>query len=116
MALPWTGTTTLQAEPGALATGGQISPVANAPGSDVLAEIVRRYGTPTYAYDIARLRDQVVKLRSFLPPAVDILYSLKADASLGCCGGLADCVLGAEVAPAGELAIAQASGFSPGRI
>src|ERR1700733_14102129 len=75
---------------------------------EVLREIVRRYGTPTYAYDISRLRAQVAKLRAHFPPAVEILYSLKANASLGLCGVLAECGLGADVASAGELAIALA--------
>src|SRR5262249_40207374 len=90
-------------------------PATHAP-VDTLKEIVRRFGTPTYAYDIARIRAQVEKLRAFLPRAVEILYSLKANASLGLCGVLADCGLGADVASAGELAIALAAGFSPGRI
>jgi diaminopimelate decarboxylase len=83
---------------------------------DVLREIVRRYGTPTYAYDIGRMRIQVAKLRAHFPAAVEILYSLKANASLGLCGVLAECGLGADVASAGELAIALAAGFSPDRI
>jgi diaminopimelate decarboxylase len=83
---------------------------------DVLREIVRRYGTPTYAYDLSRIRSQVKKLRTHLPAAVEVLYSLKANASLGLCGVLAKGGLGADVASAGELAIALAAGFSPERI
>jgi len=82
----------------------------------VLREIVRRYGTPTYAYDINRIRAQVAKLRTHFPAAVEILYSLKANASLGLCGVLAECGLGADVASAGEMAIALAAGFSADRI
>ena len=41
-----------------------------------LLEIVRRYGTPTYAFDVERMCAQVVKLRSHLPAEVEILYSL----------------------------------------
>src|SRR5262245_10050174 len=81
-----------------------------------LSQVVRRYGTPTYAYDIGRIRAQVDKLRTHLPSAVEILYSLKANASLGLCGVLAKCGFGADVASAGELAIALAAGFSPNRI
>jgi diaminopimelate decarboxylase len=81
-----------------------------------LEEIVRRCGTPTYAYDISRIRAQAEKLRTFLPPAVEILYSLKANASLGLCDVLAECSLGADVASAGEIATALAAGFSPNRI
>src|SRR5262245_15641988 len=81
-----------------------------------LREIVRRCGTPTYAYDIGRVRTQVARLREALPPAVEILYSLKANASLGLCSILAREGLGADVASAGELLIALAAGFSPSRI
>src|SRR5437870_2932873 len=81
-----------------------------------LLEVVRRHGTPTYAYDLGRIRSQVAKLRAHLPPAVDVLYSLKANASLGLSGFLAGCGLGADVASAGELATAVAAGFDPARI
>src|SRR3989442_13540089 len=83
---------------------------------ELLREVVRHYGTPTYAYDLRRIRAQVAKLRQHLPPEVEILYSLKANASLGLCGVLAECGVGADVASAGELAIALAAGFVPERI
>src|SRR5262249_25511633 len=76
----------------------------------------RHYGTPTYAYDLDRVRAQVQNLRAHLPPAVEILYSLKANASLGLCGVLAGCGLGADVASAGELLTAREAGFPPSRI
>lgn len=81
-----------------------------------LLEIVRRYGTPTYAFDIRRLREQVEKLRTHLPADVEILYSLKANASLGICDVLRDCGIGADVASAGELATAVEAGFPSQRI
>jgi diaminopimelate decarboxylase len=83
---------------------------------ETLLQIARLYGTPTYAYDVARLRAQVNKLRTNLPEAVEILYSLKANASLGICSILAGCRLGVDVASAGELVTAQAAGFPPHRI
>src|SRR5262249_34212865 len=86
------------------------------PPVQTLLEIVRRHGTPTYAYDLTRIRAQVAKLRTHLPSAVDVFYSLKANASLGLCGELAGCGLGADVASAGGLATAAAAGFSPERI
>jgi diaminopimelate decarboxylase len=82
----------------------------------MLREVVRRYGTPTYAYDLGRIRAQVARLRACIPASVEILYSLKANASLGLCGVLADCGVGADVASAGELIIALAAGFAPERI
>jgi diaminopimelate decarboxylase len=83
---------------------------------EALLEIAHRYGTPAYAYDLDRLRSQVAKLGASLPPAVEILYSLKANASLGLCGFIAGCGLGADVASAGELLTAVEAGFPPDRI
>lgn len=81
-----------------------------------LVEIARRHGTPTYAFDIRRLRAQVDKLRAHLPASVDVLYSLKANASLGICDVLRRCGVGADVASAGELATAVEAGFAASRI
>ena len=83
---------------------------------ETLLEIARRHGTPTYAYDLARLRSQVAKLRVHLPDTVEVLYSLKANASLGLSGALATCGLGADVASTGELLTAVEAGFPPERI
>ncbi len=83
---------------------------------ETLREVVRRYGTPAYAYDVERIAAQVAKLRAHLPPAVEVLYSLKANASLGLCGVLADHGLGADVASAGELLTALEAGFAPARL
>lgn len=82
----------------------------------ILSEISNRYGTPTYAFDIRRLQSQVGKLREHLPPSVELLYSLKANASLGICDVLSQCGIGADVASAGELATALAAGFEGERI
>jgi diaminopimelate decarboxylase len=51
-----------------------------------------------------------------LPPAIEILYSLKANASLGLCGFIAGCGLGADVASAGELLTAVEADYPPDRI
>ncbi len=80
---------------------------------ETLIAIARQHGTPTYAYDLARIRSQVERLRSALPPEVGLLYSLKANPSLGICSFLADCGLGADVASAGELVTALEAGFDP---
>ncbi|MCH8043110.1 MAG: alanine racemase [Planctomycetes bacterium] len=81
-----------------------------------LQQISQRYGTPTYAFDIQRIRAQVEKLHRHLPSEVEMLYSLKANASLGICDVLADCGIGADVASAGEFATALEAGFGPERI
>src|SRR5262245_26752559 len=81
-----------------------------------LGRIVERYGTPTYAFDQRRLRAQAARLIAHLPGEIEILYSLKANASLGICDVLAQSGLGADVASAGELAIAVEAGFPPARM
>jgi diaminopimelate decarboxylase len=83
---------------------------------DILRRIVERYGTPTYAFDQRRLHAQAEKLRAHFPDEVEVLYSLKANASLGICDTFAACGLGADVASAGELAIAVEAGFPAARI
>ncbi|MDA1232143.1 MAG: alanine racemase [Planctomycetota bacterium] len=84
--------------------------------AETLREIARRYGTPTYAFDVRRMRAQVDHLRRFLPESVQVLYSLKANASLGLCEVYRDCGIGADVASAGELETAYAAGFDPENI
>jgi diaminopimelate decarboxylase len=86
------------------------------PSIETLRRIAERYGTPTYAYDVRGLRAQADKLRAALPAEIEILYSLKANASLGICDVFADYGLGADVASAGELATAVEAGFSADRI
>jgi diaminopimelate decarboxylase len=51
-----------------------------------------------------------------LPAEIDVIYSLKANASLGLSGFLAGYGFGADVASAGELATAVEAGFPPERI
>jgi diaminopimelate decarboxylase len=82
---------------------------------ETLLEVVRRHGTPAYAYDLRSIRTQIARLKSALPMA-EILYSLKANASLGLCGFIAGSGLGADVASAGELVTALEAGFPSSRI
>jgi diaminopimelate decarboxylase len=83
---------------------------------NTLLEIVRKFGTPTYAFDMQRMRSQVEKLQTRLPAEVELLYSLKANASLGICDLFQECGIGADVASAGELATAIEAGFPAERI
>ncbi len=83
---------------------------------EVLRSIAERYGTPVYAYDFEIVAGQVRRLAKLLPAEVDLLYSLKANPSLGVCQVLARSGLGADTASAGELAIAIQAGFETGRI
>ncbi len=79
--------------------------------ADSLLEIVRQFGTPTYAFDVRSMRQQAELLQTHLPSDVQILYSLKSNASLGICDLLRDCGVGADVSSAGELATAVEAGF-----
>ncbi len=84
--------------------------------ASALSEVVRQHGTPTYAFDVRRLRLQVDKLRSHLPDEVDVLYSLKSNASLGICDVLSQCGIGVDVASAGEFLTALAADFATDQI
>jgi len=83
---------------------------------DTLLQIARQYGTPAYAFDVQRLRTQANWLRTELPDAIEVFYSLKANASLGICNVFAGCGLGADVASAGELVTAVEAGFPASRL
>jgi len=82
--------------------------------SRTLVALAERYGTPLYAYDIGVLRRQVEKLRRHVP--CSLLYSLKANPSLGLSQLLASWGLGADIASSGELEVALAAGFDARRI
>lgn len=89
--------------------------IAEAP-RDALLQIARRHQTPTFAYDVGRVASQIARLKTSLPHEIDLLYSLKANPSLGLCGFIAGCGLGADVASAGELMVALKAGFASERI
>jgi diaminopimelate decarboxylase len=97
-------------------SNGSLHPSLDEATAETLREIARCYGTPVYAFDIRTMRAQVDRLRNQLPDNVQVLYSLKANASLGICEVFQDCGIGADVASAGELATAVAAGFNGERI
>jgi diaminopimelate decarboxylase len=108
-----------------MCSGAAVAPRPQEPGPPVhtaevpvatLRAVVGQHGTPTYAYDLQRIRAQVDRLREFLPRQVELFYSFKANPSLGLCGFLADCGLGADVASAAELVTAREAGFAPQRL
>jgi diaminopimelate decarboxylase len=78
----------------------------------VLRSVVARFGTPAYVYDLRELRSRVGRLREVLPAGVEVLYSVKANPSLGVCEVLAGCGVGAEVSSIGELVLAERAGFA----
>ena len=94
------------------------SPVVPVPEAtiDALRAVVDRFGTPTYAYDLRCIERQVRKLRSALPSAIELLYSLKANPSPAICALLSQRGLGADVASAAELLLAAQAGIPAGKI
>jgi diaminopimelate decarboxylase len=82
------------------------------PPIGLLRAIAARFGTPAYVYDLRELRSRVARLRTELPADVEVLYSVKANPSLGVCEVLAGCGLGAEVSSIGELLLAERAGFT----
>jgi diaminopimelate decarboxylase len=95
---------------------GLLSPIPTPLTLETLREVVRRHGTPTYAYDLGEIRARIAQLKAALPTTVEILYSLKANPSLGLCGFIAGEGFGADVASAGELVTALEAGFRPEHI
>jgi diaminopimelate decarboxylase len=83
---------------------------------EALGTVAREYGTPTYAYDIRRLRTHVGRLLAALPSEIQLLYSVKANPLLAICGLMADWGLGADVASAGELLVALKAGIRSDRV
>ena len=86
-------------------------------GGIALSELVRRIGrTPFYAYDRRLITERVALLRKHLPQDVHLHYAIKANPMPELVRHLAALVDGLDVASAGELRTALASGMNPGAI
>ena len=86
-------------------------------GGMPLTELARRIGrTPFYAYDRNLIKQRVELLRSHLPAEVHLHYAIKANPMPEVVRHLAALMDGLDVASAGELRIALASGMSAGAI
>src|SRR5687767_5811915 len=83
-------------------------------GGVALPELARRVGrTPFYAYDRRLIVERVEQLRTHLPRNVHIHYAIKANPLPEVVNLLAGLVDGLDIASAGELRIALASGMAP---
>jgi diaminopimelate decarboxylase len=83
-------------------------------GGIPLTELARRIGrTPFYAYDRSLITQRVELLRNHLPAEVHLHYAIKANPMPEVVRHLAALVDGLDVASAGELKIALASGMNP---
>jgi diaminopimelate decarboxylase len=81
--------------------------------SHALALAARRFGTPAYVYDLARLDADAARIRAAFPDPWLRLYSLKANGLPALAGRLARIGFGATAVSAGELALASRAGFGP---
>lgn len=83
-------------------------------GGMPLTELARKVGrTPFYAYDRKVMSDRVAELRRHLPRTVHLHYAIKANPMPEVVAHFAGLVDGLDVASAGELRVALASGADP---
>ncbi|NQX87750.1 MAG: pyridoxal-dependent decarboxylase, exosortase A system-associated [Halioglobus sp.] len=83
-------------------------------GGIPLTEVAQRIGkTPFYAYDREVMANKVHTLRKTLPDGIQLHYAMKANPMPAVVQHLADLTDGLDVASAGELRIALATGVSP---
>ncbi len=86
-------------------------------GGMSLSQLAQRVGmTPFYAYDRQLITDRVTLLRKYLPPEVQIRYSMKANPMPAVVQHLAAIVDGIDVASVGELRVALDTPILPGQI
>ena len=82
-----------------------------------LSQLAQRVGmTPFYAYDRQLITNRVALLRKYLPPEVQIRYSMKANPMPAVVQHLATLVDGIDVASAGELRVALDTPILPSQI
>lgn len=85
-------------------------------GRKASAWVAEAGGTPLFVYDRALIARRIAELRAALPKEVEIHYAIKANPMPALVDWIADKVDGLDVASAGELRIALASGMSPAEI
>jgi diaminopimelate decarboxylase len=86
-------------------------------GGEPVTEIAQRIGrTPFYVYARTAMNARVAALRAALPGALHLHYAVKANPMPAVVAHMATLVDGLDVASAGELQVAIASGTAPERI
>lgn len=79
-------------------------------------ELLERFGSPLFAYDLGRLERRAQELLGALPAGSTLFYSLKANPLPAIVLTLRRLGIGAEVSSPGELRVAQRAGFPGERI
>jgi diaminopimelate decarboxylase len=83
--------------------------------ADRLADLAAEHGTPLYAQDLDRVRQNCERLRDAFPDA-DVRYAVKAHTGRAVLGAVREAGLDAECASAGEVDRALAAGFGGDRL
>lgn len=80
-------------------------------GGVPMRELLRRFGSPLYAFDGAALRRRARAVGAAFGPQFALLWSVKANPSVALARILREAGCGAEIASLGELEVALAAGF-----
>lgn len=84
---------------------------------DTLAAIADQYGTPTYVYDLDRIKAQYQRFKTaFDWPGLKICYAMKANYNPDVLAALRDAGSGIDAVSPGDLAMAKACGFDAGDV
>lgn len=80
------------------------------------ADLAAAFGSPLYVFDAAVLRRRAARLHTAFGPAVELLWSVKANPSIAVTRCLREAGIGAEIASLGELHVAVAAGHPPSEL
>lgn len=79
-------------------------------------ELLERYGSPLYVYDLDEAERQARALFELLPSSAQILYSVKANPVPEVCAALRDTGCRVEIASLLELEVVKEAGYTPDQI
>jgi diaminopimelate decarboxylase len=79
-------------------------------------ELVERYGSPLYVYDLDKAESQAKALSELLPKSSQVLYSVKANPIPEVCAALRKAGCRVEIASLLELNVVREAGFAPEQI
>jgi diaminopimelate decarboxylase len=79
-------------------------------------ELIERYGSPLYVYDLDEAERQAKALFELLPKGAQVLYSVKANPIPELCAALRTAGCRVEIASPQELTVVREAGFAPDQI
>jgi diaminopimelate decarboxylase len=85
--------------------------------ASLLKTIAEKFGTPTYVYDLDRIKEQYRLIQAAFPwPALKIFYAMKANYNISVLTTLKDLGAGIDAVSPGDLYMALSCGFNPSDI